>query len=386
VRLLKIVLIATAILAVIAALFLFTGTGRGLLFRGYVEFLRPQGDFDPANTAPAPDYRDEIYWAALPWREDPSDLVPEGVTAPEPGTAAVDVFFIHPTGFLRGSSWTSSMDASSATEENTRWMLANQASAFNGCCNVYAPRYREASIFAFVARSPAERDEILDFAYQDVAAAFRHFVTAFSQGRPFVVASHSQGSHHARRLITEEIDATPLHARFVAGYTIGAVNLPYSKRWFENLRHVKPCESAGETRCVVHWDTVGDGGDPIERDEDSLCTNPVSWRVDEKRAPAVLHRGAVPAAGMFNLAFSGPDVALGVRFDRLAAPIPQLTWAECRDGTLFVADQSATPMAWSGASPFRGRTYHGLDYPLFHMDIRENAILRAARYLEAESP
>ena len=28
-----------------------------------------------------------------------------------------------------------------------------------------------------------------------------------------------------------------------------------------------------------------------------------------------------------------------------------------------------------------GDTYHGLDYPMFHMDIRENAILRVNTYL-----
>jgi hypothetical protein len=30
-----------------------------------------------------------------------------------------------------------------------------------------------------------------------------------------------------------------------------------------------------------------------------------------------------------------------------------------------------------------GKNYHGLDYPLFHMDIRENARVRAAAYLQA---
>jgi hypothetical protein len=382
-KLLKIGAAIVVVLALLSAALFFTDGGRRLLFRGYVEFLRPSGDFDPNTAVAAPDYRDETYWAALPWREDPSDLVPEGVSAPAQGTAPVDVFFIHPTGYLRGPSWTSPMDAESATEENTQWMLANQASAFNGCCNVYAPRYREATIFAYLTRSAAERDEILAFAYQDVLAAFRHYLAAYNQGRPFIVASHSQGTHHAKRLIAEEIDPTPLHARLVAAYTIGAVQVPLSKRWLATLRHVTACESATQTQCIVHWDTVGDGGDAIERDEDSLCTNPLTWRVDEALAPADLHRGAVPAEGIYNFAFAGPDLPLGTDFDALDAPLPQLTWAQCRGGTLFVADQSTGPMAFSGASPGRDRNYHGLDYPLFHMDIRANAIERVARYLEA---
>jgi hypothetical protein len=380
-RIIRIAIVLTLIGSLLTAALFFTTPGRRLLFRGYVEFLRPSGNFDPRAAGSSPDYTDESYWAALPQKNDPSDLVPEGVTAPRQSSAPVDVFFIHPTGYLRGASWTSPLDPRSATEENTRWMLANQASAFNGCCNVYAPRYREASIYAYLARSREERDEILAFAYADVLTAFRQFIAKYNDGRPFILASHSQGTHHARRLLAEEIDPSPLHERLVAAYTIGAVMVPFSRNWFAGLQHVRPCESATETGCVVHWDTVAEGGEPIERDEDSLCTNPLTWRVDETRAPAELHRGGVPSEGIYNVAFAGPDLPLGIDFESLDAPLPRITHAQCRGGTLFVADQSRTGMthAMMRVSPIRN--YHGLDYPLFHMDIRENAIARAESFL-----
>ena len=104
----------------------------------------PDHDFDPARAVAAPDYANESTWAALPSKADEADLVPAGIDAHgDQANAPVDAFFIHPTGYLRGASWNSPIDLESATEENTRWMLANQASAFNGCCRVYAPRYRE---------------------------------------------------------------------------------------------------------------------------------------------------------------------------------------------------------------------------------------------------
>ena len=378
----KIAAVVAVLLAVAGYVLFATGFGQGLMFRAYMGWHAPAGDFDPAAAAPAPDYSDAGNWAALPWSDDPSNLVPAGVDpGPPAGTAPVDVFFIHPTGYLRGASWTAPLDANSATEENTRWMLANQASAFNGCCNVYAPRYRQATIFAYVARSPAERDEILDFAYQDVLRAFRHFLAEYNHSRPFIIASHSQGTHHVRRLLAEEIDATPLHAQMVAAYAIGSVVIPYSQRWFAGLSQVKPCDSATETGCVVHWDTVGEGGDAVQRDEDSLCTNPLSWRVDEEVATADRHRGAVPGAGVYTVAFRGEDVPLGTQFTELAAPLPRHTWAQCRGGTLFVADQSGTPMMRASMGLGASRNYHGLDYPLFHMDIRDNAAVRVAEYL-----
>ncbi len=302
--------------------------------------------------------------------------MPEGIdTAVEQGRAPVDVFFIHPTGYFGNESWTSPMEPDSATEENTKWMMANQASAFNGCCNIYAPRYREATLFAYVNRS---RDEILAFAYQDVLRAFEHFLSNDNDGRPFILASHSQGTHHARRLLEERIDTGELHERLVAAYIIGSVNVPISRDWFARMQHISPCRSAGDTGCVIHWDTVAEGGAALQREADSLCTNPLTWSIDEARAGAGLHDGAVPITGTFNASLGG-NAPTGHRFDHLDAPIARHTPAQCRNGTLFVAEQTDPRFATAIA----GDSYHGLDYPLFHMDIRNNARRRVTSFLEA---
>jgi len=46
---------------------------------------------------------------------------------------------------------------------------------------------------------------------------------------------------------------------------------------------------------------------------------------------------------------------------------------------LFITDQSDTEFG-NARLPFGGGNYHGLDYPVFHMDVRENAKLRVATY------
>ena len=74
----------------------------------------------------------------------------------------------------------------------------------------------------------------------------------------------------------------------------------------------------------------------------------------------------------------GDDSPQGVVFEPLGRPMPELTWAECRAGILRVADQSGNPLGRLSL----GGNYHGLDYPLFHMDIRKNAVERGAAYLE----
>src|SRR5258705_10380505 len=47
-----------------------------------------------------PDYSDPNYWAAHPWKHDPSDSIPKPLRN-EQGDSSVDVFFLHPTSYTR---------------------------------------------------------------------------------------------------------------------------------------------------------------------------------------------------------------------------------------------------------------------------------------------
>ena len=375
--------LAALLLLVVAIAGLFA-TGDGLAVRFLVAALigTPTGDFDPAEAAAAPDYSDAVNWAALPEHTDLADRAPAGVRVGfEPGEAPVDVFFIHPTGFINGGSWTWSMDPNSASEENTRWMLVNQASVFNGCCNVYAPRYRQASIYAYF-QPDTVLDEILDFAYGDVERAFDYFLEHFNDGRPFILASHSQGTDHSIRLLEQRLEGAPEAKRMVAAYLIGG-ELPRTR--FEALSGITLCDRPAALRCAVHWDTYSEAliDEGIERLEGNVCTNPLSWRLAGGRVEADAHRGAVPISGTFQLPMLGDDGPSGMMFPALEAPIPQAVAAECRAGVLYVTDQTGS--ALEAQASLGDGNYHGLDYPLFHMDIRENAQLRVEAYLQANS-
>jgi len=178
------IVIASIIVVVggIGAAVVYTPTGRYLLLGAIGQIAKPHHGWDLAYKASAPDYARAESWAALPGRPSPADFVPEGSNAAR--DAQVDVFFIHPTGYMKGYDWNSPLDAKSATEENTKWMMANQASAFNGCCNVYAPRYREVSIFTYLVAPKDVQKQAMDFAYADVARAFTYFLQNYSHGRP----------------------------------------------------------------------------------------------------------------------------------------------------------------------------------------------------------
>lgn len=366
-------LVTLGALALLVGGIIATGAARDIV----IWFAKPGHGWMPEKNAPAPDYANAKNWAALPTADDLADMTPEGVVA---GTdPAVDVFFIHPTGFLKGSNWNSTMDPNSRTEENTKWMMANQASTYNGCCAVYAPRYREASIFRYLTATSDIVEKSMDLAYGDLVRAFDHFLEHHNKGRPFILASHSQGTQHGFRLLAERIDGTKLEDRMVAAYLIGS---RVSNAMARSLNSVPVCDNALQTGCLIHWAVFGEGGTPDDTMQDLVCVNPLNWRRDGPRADGALHKGLMPTSGEFSLKLWGDDKAAGVNFGPLGAPVTALTWAECSDGILYVRDFTGTPYA---GPDLGGKNYHGLDYPLFHMDIRDNATARTAAFLEAVS-
>jgi hypothetical protein len=178
-----------------------------------------------------------------------------------------------------------------ATELLDQFVLAIQASAFNDCCRVFAPRYRQATL-GVVFAEPGESIRALELAYDDVVRAFNHFLTDHSQGRPFLIAGHSQGSLHGMRLILEHVSDTPLQSRLVAAYLPGAAVPP------EGLGSIRSCpeEEPASTHCVLSWQTFLDGVDatkaPHNRFEpgdgtysyagtglptEAACANPMAW-------------------------------------------------------------------------------------------------------------
>jgi hypothetical protein len=93
-------------------------------------------------------------------------------------------------------------------------------------CRIYAPRYRQCTL-AGVYYSPGSIDnrmQALELAYGDVKKAFEHFISHLCvDGRPFIVAAHSQGTRMVARLLAECVEGTPLVERLVAGERFDAL-------------------------------------------------------------------------------------------------------------------------------------------------------------------
>jgi hypothetical protein len=322
------------------------------------------GAFDPSAMPPAPDYHLEASWAALPETEDGADVTIPELPAVDPAAAEVDVFYLHPTTFV-GSQWNAAIDDPAVNEATLRGGTLIQASAFNGCCAVHAPRYRQANGFAYTHPS-TDAEQAIEVAYADVVAAFEVFLQRTGE-RPFILAGHSQGAVLAGRLLRERIAGSKLEARLVAAY------LPGAPLRAETIG-IPVCETPTQTGCIVSWHARGPDFKPnsFEFETDRalplagrICVNPITWTTDGAHAPAERNAGAL--------------------FFDTESPIvkPGFADAQCVDGTLVVTtigdlerDFMSTLLLWVMGPG----NYHPVEYQLFYVDLRNNAIARTEAF------
>jgi hypothetical protein len=330
--------------------------------------MTPGVPFDAQPPPAAPDYADPRSWSALPERDDAGDAAPPGAPALDPRLAPADVFYVHPTSYLgsRGNAPTDDPELNGATD---RVATRIQASAFNACCAVYAPRYRQANGTAFL-RPSADGERALALAWSDVRRAFHDFQARRGAGRPFLLAGHSQGSVLAERLLVEVISGSPHRDRLVAAYLPGGALSAQGLR--ERAPDVPPCRAPADLHCVAAWDARGAGYAPGEFEmvrpdaRERLCTNPLTWRADGAPAPAELNLGAV---------FLESDDP---------APRPGFADAQCAGGTLVVRRIGVAPRDLPSRILDRvlgEGNHHAIEYQIFFMNLRENAAVRVAAFL-----
>ena len=310
-------------------------------------------------TPPPPEYGSPANWAALPNRSDNADRTPGGGLQDRQATAEADVFYVHPTVYRKttdqSTGWNATLYDPRVNEAVDDAAILNQASIFNAAGRVYAPRYRQANIRVYYPDGAAARERALDVAYSDVLAAFDFYLEHYNEGRPIVIASHSQGTTHTKRLLADRFDGKPLGGKLVAAYLVG---MPVSQ---DAYRTIPVCESATQTGCFVSWRTYRDDFKPKAGYRDTVTNiavvNPLSWTT----APGVV---------------SAENSKGGVLMNYDKGPRTNLLSAEIRGAGLFTSKPR-----FFGDVLFRAKNYHIGDFNLFWVDVRENAVARVDAFL-----
>jgi hypothetical protein len=331
---------------------------------------------DPATREPSP----EAPAAERTLGDVPGALAPESSRRADPiaraETPEFAVFFVPPTSYIQaGGDWNASL-ADRTTHERARTFLRGLASPFNAADEIWAPKYRQAAVGAFLTDKPAAKLAI-DAAYADVREAFRYFVESVDPDKPIVLAGHSQGALHILRLLMEEVADTELENRVAAVYAPG---------WPISIDHDLPalpfpaCAAPGQTGCILGWSSFADDNDPnflMRRygstpgldgqqrgDGPILCVNPLTGGTN----------GAAPASS--NLGTLVPDESLS-RGELVPGAVP----ARCdAAGLLLIGDP---PELGEGVLP--GNNYHVYDIPLFWANVQKDVLERVSAWTPAGS-
>jgi hypothetical protein len=300
------------------------------------------------------DYSNVDLWAAHPSKSDSADLTPLPLQGEEAKNLA-DVFFVYPTIYWQKRSdnqWNAPIDDPKLNERIESAAIKNQASIFNTVGDIYAPRYRQAHIGAYFSNNPPASTNAFELAYQDVKDAFQYYLENYNQGKPFIIASHSQGTTHCMRLVRELIDGTELEDKMVVAYLVG-IGVPAF--YYKSL---KPCTYPTETSCLCSWRTFQEGHYPdnhFSYQTEYINTNPISWTMDD--ATKEQHKGAIL-----------------LDFNRLE---PGICEAKRHEGLIWMEKP-----AFKGSKFFFRKNYHIGDYNLFYLDVRENAVNRAQSWID----
>ncbi len=305
---------------------------------------------------PEPDYSRLENWAASPYKIDTSDSIPAFLKEEETDKIA-DVFFVHPTSFFSkagSGDWNASLKDQEVNNLTDYRSILFQASVFNASCRIFAPRYRQASMKTFYVKGTPRADEAFEMAYSDIKNAFLYYLENEHKGRPLIIASHSQGTLHAIRLLQEFFDGKPLQDYLVCAY------IPGYQIKGDAFKTIPAGETPVQTGCFVGWRSYERGEIPervSEENGNSVCVNPLTWTTSVNWAPRELHQGIM----------TGLETIIPHTVSAGIEPETKILWVETPD----VIEENVE----------KSKNLHIYDYNLFWMNIRQNVKQRIDEFL-----
>lgn len=305
--------------------------------------------FDEKLLPRAPDYSSSKSWAVFPGK------FPKVITDFETHQIEhkADVFYIYPTLLTdkKTTDWNADIWSSSFRHSVFQIAIKYQASAWANLGNLYVPFYRQAHYRIFVEPYIHHGAKAWKIAYDDVKNAFEYYLKHHNKGKPIVIAGHSQGSMHAKRLIHDFFDQKPLQDQLVVAYLIGARVSP------DEFKSIAPINKAEGVGGFVSWNSYKMNKLPKNYEKwykGGVTTNPISWDSNTSSKLAN-HKGVLNS-----------DLKV----------YPKSLEVKVTDGIL-----------WTSLPKIPGRfllsfikNYHFADINLFWKDIQENTAVRVAAW------
>ena len=333
----------------------------GAIIASMIPALSAYADETETSVPEAPDYSREECWYQIP------EI-----------TKDVDTFYIYATEYINSSYDEGAPDYASLDNpemlEKVPGEYMGHASTFADSTNVFVPYYRQAGLryAEEVWKETGSVDEAFSgMPYEDITAAIDYYFENYNNGRPFIIASHSQGSCIAQYVLANYFKEHPeLMERMVAAYIIGYGVTP---EYLEANPHLKFATGEDDTGVLISWNTEGkksieENADNVVVLPNSISINPLNWKLDDTYAPASENLGSL----VVNEETGEPEIRdIGADAQLVLDRGVVLSNAEF--------DFDAVPEFLKKI--FGPETFHGNDYTFFYNNIKENVAKRVAAYL-----
>ncbi|OUV04050.1 MAG: hypothetical protein CBC42_01270 [Betaproteobacteria bacterium TMED82] len=327
---------------------------------GALLFVMPLHYFDDKRIPDPYHYVSLTSWAAHPKNLDLITFLPKSIPK-SANRDSVVVFFVHPTTFIDRSAWNQPKNDERANNILKRRGLINQASIFSACCEVYVPKYRQATLYSFIDLSD-NGSKAFDVAYEDIKRSFLYFDKHIRKGRPYFIASHSQGTMHSVRLLQELQQENTTFNEMIAAFLVG-YRLTES-----DIGSFEVCDGPKSINCILAWNSVEkDGFVTFKSKENLICVNPLSWQKDGTFMGKSSYMGGV-GFEIWNYKDSQKITKSELEFDK------SIEGVRCKNGNLEIIGLA------SDNYPVRLFSLHAYDYGLFFLNILHNLAIRVEAY------
>lgn len=297
---------------------------------------------------------------------------------PETQTHDIDVIYLYPTVFSLNPTVTNAKITDYGMRAGAASVYKHQGSVFETVGDVFVPYYRQftGETLSSIDRIYNEIDvnKVLSTAKNDVFDAIDYYFEHKNNGRPFILAGHSQGTMMLKYVLSEYMVQHPeYYKNMIAAYLVG---ISTDKSFLTENPHLKAAEGADDTGVIVSWNTELAGSPDavgVFKKSDAIVINPLNWKTDSTYAGVEENHGSF------------------VRFENGTYGIgPGLVDAKIENGAVIVSEDSDitaaktlspldVQMIVNLAGPY---SRHMDDYDYFYVNIRENAAIRAAAFLE----
>jgi len=249
-------------------------------------------EFKYSDAPAVPNYENLESWAAHPSK---IDSVIDVFYTTEKENLKADVFYIYPTLLTdnKNDSWNSDIKDPNQNNVVRNIAIRYQASAWANAGRIYSPLYRQVHYRSFYEPYTSNGGKKAgEIAYDDIRRAFIFYLEKFNQGRPIIIAGHSQGAYHCKTLLKEFFDGKELQNQLVAAY------IPGTRVDINEFNTIHALKDPVDIKGYLSWNTFRINKKPkkgkhpahFSWKKNQFVTNPINW--DESRSGSIEeHKG-----------------------------------------------------------------------------------------------